>query len=374
MSSNILRVSIINLLCAAAAVVTAAATQAAPVLNTGLFILVLMLLCNEAWYRVTALPSLFMAVAGVFRKSSEKALERQGRLVLRLTSCVLLIVPHLIFGILYLADTLTQGKAASGLDICISHGVFACAFAAPALLWLMAQVTTVFPLSVEQLFVRDEFILGPEQTAKNTPDNLPTIPGASVAAQPRHPRLRALAGELLFYARPETGVTNAHARTHAIIGYCLLPLVLILAALALNNYEQSALFAGVSGALAGIFGWVCYILIREPAAWSLKLCSVEYAFTATHAYIAEGDELQTFNIDATLNIQYEAINQETGNIYLTQSGKLGTAMRKLMGNQLQVNDMRSTYKLKAPLCGFFHVRRGNEVREQLLQLRDAARH
>lgn len=373
MSSNFLKIFIINIFCTAAAMAIAAATQTTPVLNTGLFILVLMLLCNEAWYRMTALPSLLMAVVGVFRKSSETAQEKHERLVLRLTSCVLLLVPHLIFGILYLANILTQGKVASGLDICISHGVFACAFAAPALLWLMAQVAAVFPLSVEQLFVRDEFILSSEQPTKSTSDDLPPVPGTEGAVAPSHPQLRSLAGKLLYYARPDTGVTNAHARTHATIGYCLLPIVLILAALALNNYEQSALFAGVFGALTVIFGWVCYILISEPAAWRRKLSRVEYAFTATQAYIAEGDVLQIFNIDATLNIQYEPINQNTGNIYLTQSGKLGTTMRKLMGNQLQINDARSTNNLKDPLCGFFHVRRGNEVREQLLQLRDAAR-
>lgn len=231
-------------------------------------------------------------------------------------------------------------------------------------------MATVFPLSVEQLFVQDEFILGPKEPARDTPDELPPVPGATVAGAPSHPQLRALVGELLYYARPETGVTNVHARTHATIGYCLLPIVLVLAALALNKYEQSALFAGVFGALAVIFGWVCYILISEPAAWRRKLSRVEYAFTATHAYIAEGDELQTFSIDATLNIQYEPINQDTGNICLTQSGKLGTAMRKLMGNQLQINDARSTNNLKAPLCGFFHVRHANEVWKQLQQLRD----
>lgn len=97
---------------------------------------------------------------------------------------------------------------------------------------------------------------------------------------------------------------------------------------------------------------------------------MEYAFTATHAYIAEGDELRTFTIDTTLNIQHEEIDSHTGNIYLTQSGRIGATMRKLMGSKLQMNDARSTCNLKAPLCGFFHIRNGVQLCQQLNQLRE----
>ncbi|MBQ8376342.1 MAG: hypothetical protein IJX33_04740 [Akkermansia sp.] len=359
------RVIIINVLCTAAAA-GIAASQGAPILSTTLFIAVLMLLCNEAWYRAAALPALFVALIGQFRKTSGEKQEKRDRMALRLSSCVLLLVPHLIFGILYGADTLTQGKAAAELGICISHAVFACAFAAPALLWLIAQVGTVFPLSVEQIFVRDEFILDTSAPV----DELPPVPQNESAPHPRHPKLCAIAGELLYYGRPEPGATNAHARTHATIGYCALPIVLILAALTFNSYEQSSLIAGVCGALAVMFGWVCYTLIGEPAAWQRKLSRVEYAFTTTHAYIAEGDELRTFTIDSTLNIQYEDIDRETGNLYLTQSGRIGTTMRKLMGGKLQMNDARSTSNLKAPLCGFFHIRNGALLCQQLNQLRE----
>lgn len=359
------RVIIINGICTAAAA-GIAASQGAPVLSAILFITALMLLCNEAWYRAAALPALVVALIGQLRKTSGEKQEKRDRLALRLSSCVLLLVPHLIFGILYGANTLTQGKAAAELGICISHAVFASAFAAPSLLWLIAQVGTVFPLSVEQIFVRDEFI--PDKSA--TPDKLTPAPQGESEHQPRHPQLRAITGELLYYGRPEPGATNAHARTHATIGYCALPIVLILAALAINSYEQSALISGVCGALAVIFGWVCYTLISEPAAWQRKLSRVEYAFTATHAYIAEGDELRTFTIDTTLNIQHEEADANTGNIYLTQSGRLGATMSKLLGNNLRINDSRSTSDLKAPLCGFFHIRNGVQLCQQLNQLRE----
>ena len=162
------RVIIINVLCTAAAA-GIATSQGAPVLSAVLFITALMLLCNEVWYRAAALPALVVALIGQLRKTSGEKQEKRDRMALRLSSCVLLLVPHLIFGILYGANTLTQGKAAAELGICISHAVFASAFAAPALLWLIAQVGTVFPLSVEQIFVRDEFI--PDKSA--APDTPP---------------------------------------------------------------------------------------------------------------------------------------------------------------------------------------------------------
>ena len=190
-------------------------------------------------------------------------------------------------------------------------------------------------------------------------------------AAPIHPQLKALAGELLHYSRPEPGVNHIHARTHATIGYCLLPIVLILIALAANSYEQSVLISGITGLLAIIFGLVSYRLINELNAWRKKLSQVEYAYTATHAYIAEGDKLQTFSIDESLNIQFEAIEGHIGNIYLSQSGKLGTRMRKLLGDKLTINDTGSRYNLNAPLCGFFQIPHAEQVLKQLSELRQS---
>ena len=190
-------------------------------------------------------------------------------------------------------------------------------------------------------------------------------------AAPIHPQLKAQAGELLHYSRPELRVNHIHARTHATIGYCLLPIVLILIALAANSYEQSVLISGITGLLAIIFGLVSYRLINELNAWRKKLSQVEYAYTATHAYIAEGDKLQTFSIDESLNIQFEAIEGHIGNIYLSQSGKLGTRMRKLLGDKLTINDTGSRYDLHAPLCGFFQIPHAEQVLKQLSELRQA---
>ncbi len=330
---------------------------------------ILMLLCNEAWYRCAAIPVLVVAAVNMFRKDSAKKEEKQTRQALRLCSLSLLVVPHLIFALLYLANWVTQGQAEAELGIGIRHGVLACLYIAPALLWLAGLFTGIFPLSIEQLFVHDDGIVNTATRAEEAVPAPPPVPTDTAA--PRHPQLQALAGELLHYSRPEQDVTHVHARTHATIGYCLLPIVLILIALAANSYEQSVLISGITGILAIIFGLVSIRLINEPYAWRNKLSRVEYACTTTHAYIAEGDKLQAFSIDESLNIQFEAVEGHIGNIYLSQSGKLGTSMRKLLGDKLTINDTRSRYDLNAPLCGFFQIPHAEQVLKQLTELRQA---
>ena len=51
-------------------------------------------------------------------------------------------------------------------------------------------------------------------------------------------------------------------------------------------------------------------------------------------------------------------------------GSGARARAKLMGGKLQMNDARSTSDLKAPLCGFFHIRNGALLCQQLNQLRE----
>ena len=359
---------IVNATCIALAAGAASIFQGVSFGSVCFITAILMLLCNEAWYRCAAIPVLLVAAVNMFRKDSAKKEEKQTRQALRLCSISLLVVPHLIFALLYLANWATQGQAEAELGIGIRHGVLACIYIAPALLWLAAQFAGIFPLSIEQLFMHDDGIISEPTEGE---DAAPEPPVPTDTAAPIHPQLKALADELLHYSRPELGVNHIHARTHATIGYCLLPIVLILIALAANSYEQSVLISGITGLLAIIFGLVSYRLINEPNAWRKKLSQVEYAYTATHAYIAEGDKLQTFSIDESLNIQFEAIEGHIGNIYLSQSGKLGTRMRKLLGDKLTINDTGSRYDLHAPLCGFFQIPHAEQVLKQLSELRQS---
>lgn len=357
---------IVNAICIALAAGAASIFQGVSFGSVCFITAILILLCNEAWYRCAAIPVLLVAAVNMFRKDSAKKEEKHTRQALRLCSLSLLVVPHLIFALLYLANWATQGQAETELGIGIRHGVLACIYIAPALLWLAAQFAGIFPLSIEQLFMHDDGIISEPTKCEET-----APPVTSDTAAPIHPQLQSLAGELLHYSRPALGINHVHARTHATIGYCLLPIVLILIALAANSYEQSVLISGITGLLAIIFGLVSIRLINEPNAWRNKLSRVEYAYTATQAYIAEGDKLQTFSIDESLNIQFEAIEGHIGNIYLSQSGKLGTRMRKLLGDKLTINDTGSRYDLTAPLCGFFQIPHAEQVLKQLSELRQS---
>ncbi len=280
-----------------------------------------------------------------------------------LFSLSLLLTPHLLFSVLYLADTFTQGQASQLLGIPLTSSFFITAFIAVALLWGMSLFMRLVPLAVEVLF---SFIFEPELwTKSSTPQQL--HPG-TVAPTPALP---ALPEGMLYSGKPVLSVTNAYVRRHFWIGIGTLLVVLLLANMAVQFASQYMPAACLCGVLALAFGYVALHSILWPTRWRNRLRHVEYAFSHDTVYIVEKGVARSFPLDDNLNLSHEVVEGSVGNIYISPKSKLGRAFGKMLGKvKVEVTDLQNTVDLSAPLMGFFQVENSVEVFRLLASCRD----
>lgn len=359
----------LNLLCVAFGAALASVSAGSPFLPTALFVLVLVWLCNEVWNGAVFGAALLNAGwQWVKIRTVKKSLSPR---VFTLTSLLLLLVPHVVFALLYAANALWDNQLAEAFGLPISHALFACAYAAVVLLWLLAFRGVVGPLSLEGLVItwmepeldlrrsgdeiaaemdrrraehRQDSRPKPEPPAPLPPlaeGRMPADAAASTAAvssglppknpaggmpaagaawpgrgwSPRHPRLRELLPELLYYGRPNMAVTNVHVRQNRNFGLVLallvVPFLLVVCVALIPQYPLAAIVPGV---LALAFGWSAWKLLAMPGRWREKLSRAEFAFTKTQVLIAEGQVLRSLALDSGLRMQYEEVDGDIATI------------------------------------------------------------
>lgn len=355
---------IANLLCVGLGAAVVWAVQGGSFGAAVLFVALLLWLCNELWHAALTLPGLLLAVWSTLRgKECPKA--EKG--VARAFSLLLLLVPHVLFALLYGAELLTGGQVSAWLGLPVSHGMFACAFVAPALLCLICLVSPVPPLSV---VVLGAYLFEPELWTNQAPEHadavqasLPPVPAAAGDA-PRHPELQKLAGELVYYGRPVIGEMSPYSQRNVLVGAIMMGAGLLALAMAAAAYPESFLGAGMCLVLGLVFGGFGLRMVREPACWNARLRAAEFAFTRSHAYIAEGESVQVFPLDDSLDITLEEPAGKVGNIYLRQNDKM-EAVIHMVYNRVKIHYDSRAVDTSAPLQGFLQIERAASVCRRL---------
>lgn len=355
---------IVNLLCLLVGGVVVWSVQGGGFGGAVLFVALLLWLCNELWYAALTLPGLLLAVWGTLRgKECPKA--EKG--VARAFSLLLLVLPHVLFAVLYGAELLTGGQVSAWLGMPVSHGLFACAFVAPALLCFICLVSPLPPLSV---VVLGAYLFEPELWTNREPvqadaaqSALPPVPAAAENA-PRHPELQKLAGELVYYGRPVIGEMSPYSQRNVLVGAIMMGAGLLALAMAAAAYPESFLGAGMCLVLALVFGGFGLRMVREPACWNARLRAAEFAFTRSHAYIAEGESVQVFPLDDSLDITLEEPAGKVGNIYLRQNDKM-EAVIHMVCNRVKIHYDSRAADTSAPLQGFLQIERAASVCRRL---------
>lgn len=334
----------LNLLCVAFGAALASVSAGSPFLPSAVFVFVLVWLCNEVWNgSVFGAALLNAGWQWVKIRTVKKSLSQK---VFTLTSLLLLLVPHVVFALLYAANALRDNQLAEAFGLPISHALFACAYAAIVLLCFLAFRGVVGPLSVEGLVTtlmepeldlrrsgdeiaeemdrrradhRQESLAKQEAPAPLPPlteERMPTDaawPGRGWS--PSHPRLRELLPELLYYGRPNLSVTNVHVRQNRNFGLVLaclvVPFLLVVCVALIPQYPLAAI---VPGLLALAFGWSAWKLLAMPGRWREKLSRAEFAFTKTQVLIAEGQVLRSLALDSGLRMQYEEVDGDIATI------------------------------------------------------------
>ncbi len=350
---------ILNLLCAALA---AAAGHFVPggidFIPAFLFSLIILWFCNEAWYWLVSLPVLVATLVGEIRK--KPLTEKSGVRYVRMGAVSLLLTPHLLFAILYLANRFTQGALAEQLQIPLGQPLFITAFLAVASLWVLNLLTPLMPISVGAIF---SLIFEPELWTENV--------GSSqvepVAVVPH----AEMADGLLYCGKPVLSATPAHVRSNFRTGLFILPFALLAFGMAAALAEHFLWAAGVCGGVALVFGIVAIHYLRWPSLWRKRLEGVEYSFSRDTVCIAEKGVQRSFALDESLNISHETVQGSIGNIYISPTGKVGRALRGILGKmKVDVVDASMQNDISAPLMGFFQIENSTEVFRLLVSCRD----
>jgi hypothetical protein len=363
---------VLNIICVALAACVAVGHCGLPVVAAGVFIALVLWLCNEAWYVAASLPALLAgAWAAVRRKRVSASVEKK---IYHTSSLLLLLVPHVLFAALYLANSLTSGLLAAELGLPISSALFGCAYLAVVLLWFCSLFRAVKPMSLEVLwtclFEPELYQPQPDEAAAAPASPAPAAPSA---AAPRHPEVCKLASDgLLYYGRPEPGVLNPHLRTRLVVGVVLLLLVLLVAGMAVQCYPVSLAGSALCGLLALVFGGVAVTLLRAPGRWREKLSRAEYAVTREAVYVAEGQALRCYPLDKELLMHYEEVSGNTGTIYLDHPSLHKGTLGKLFARAGAVN-VSGQNDLSAPLSGLVQIADARRVYHLIKELQQGNR-
>lgn len=368
---NYRRSIIANLLCVGLGSAVVWAVQGGSFGAAVLYVALLLWLCNELWYAAVTVPWLIYGLWCTLRGKENPNTEKK---VARAFSLILLVVPHVLFALLYGAEMLTGGQVSAWLGMPVTHGLFACAFVAPALLCFICLVSPVPPLSV---LVLCSYLFEPElwtqpQSAQQEADMgaIPSVPAAAEAT-PRHPELQKLAGELLYYGRPVIGEMSPYSSRDVLVGAIMLGAGLLALAMAAAAYPESFLGAGMCLVLGLVFGGFGLRMLREPSIWNARLRTAEFAFTRRHVYIVEGASVQVLPLDESLDITLEEPAGRVGNIYLRQNDKMRAVIHTAF-RRVKVHYDSSALDTSAPFQGFLQIEHAAAVCRMLEECRKHA--
>lgn len=406
MDKPYIRWILLNLLCVAFGTALASVCVGADPEAMFLFTLVIVWLCNEVWNGAVFGAALLNAGWQLVKiRTVKRSLPPR---VFVLTSLLLLLVPHAVFAVLYAADTFWDHQLAEVFGLPLSHGLFACTYAAVVLLWFLAFRGVVGPLAVEGLVISwmepelDLMRSGDELAAEMvrrraepclegqvSPGDLSPLPvsdderrrseaevasagstsgnadgGLSAADaewlgrgwSPVHPRLRELLPELLYYGRPNVSVTSVHVRQNRNLGLALalfvVPFLLAVLVALIPRYSLAAIVPGV---LVLAFGWTAWKLLAMPRRWREKLSRAEFAFTRSQVFIAEGQELRCFDLDSGLRMVYEVVDGDVATILFDHVHLHKNPVMRFLVKFGAVDDTNRALLEPGPLQGFHQI-------------------
>lgn len=365
---------IYNLLCAAVGVLAAGSTGL-PLVPAAVFIVVVLWLCNELWYRSMAIPMLMSAVVSAVTKKAEAAGTENK--FYRLTSFLLLVVPHLLFALLTLIGRFFGEQLSEHLGgLTFSTPLFACAYLSVVVLWLFSLRRAVVPLSAEVLWM--ELLENPglmqthsaaevvEMAAGKTASPVPQAEGQGAAPAagdvPRHPQLQAVAAELIWYGRAAAEVYNRRMNPAVFGGGAMLVFAFMMLCSVPPLYTVSLSGCALCGVLGVGLGCMGMHFLRTPTRWAKKLRAAEYALSPTTVYIAEGDTLRTLPLDKDLKLHFELVSGTVGSIFMDHPSLHSHFFGKLLTKAGCVDTTHADSD-SAPLAGFVHIADAATVHE-----------
>lgn len=368
--------------------------------NLLLFEVILLWLCNEAWYWLSASLIIF---GGLFGELFRKTISDKGiKAFYHISSLVLLVLPPLLYALMYFADKLSNGGMQTYLGVPFSTSLFLCSYIGIIVLWLFSLFQTITPFSVDILFTKTfepELFWKriPEADAshdRNTSETIsacpPSLPQQGVSETkadfgdeppvslqssnllPQHETMLKEAvtpdEEILYTGRPVLTIDNQYAKRDFIIGCCISPVVIISLLICIKSFLTNSadtaytLACCMSGIFTILFGYVSFVCLMSPTHWKRKLGKVSYALTDKRIFIFENKSFTNYNFSDKLCIQTEMLGNNVGNIYLAKSGKLNSLLNGIFGKgKVQAVDTTVTVSLSKPMIHLFQVGEAGKI-------------
>lgn len=342
--------------------------------NLLIFEIILLWICNEIWYWVFS--STFMLYALVYRaKNKREANKNTIKLFYHASSLVLLILPLLLYAILYLADQFTNTGMQTFLGVSFSRTTLLCSYVGIMITWLISLFQTFTPFALENIFLKTfspELFLESASETKVSSDELihPRLQSGDLLSHHKSLLKDSLTGDetILYTGRPVIAVNNKYAKRDFMIGCFSLPFTTIMLIISMKLFLEDKsdftyiITSSMSGILTIIFGYVTYCFLMSPFHWKRKLSKVSYAITNKRIFIFENKSQQYYYFTDKLNIVYEALIRDIGNIYLSKEGKISSIINNIFGkNTAQVVDNKNSISLSVPLAHLFQVQDAKKV-------------
>lgn len=320
-----------------------------------LFQSLVFLIINEVWYWLCSWPGISLVL---FRQIKDKNVPEQNRekyikkglnRLVRVTSIVILILPHVIYGTLWLVNSLSQGSLQRWGEVNLDASLFFPSYLSCLALSVLFFIFSIHPYSINHFMIKwfetdfgEEKVVQGEDKTRGNPYIAPLKvqderqEGRSVLFEVHYKRvLKAMEPreKILAATAPVPYSFNRQTRIEFMIG---VPFILASVWVAsvlfqmVSRSESTSVFWGLLLMLLIFFPVGC-LLVFSPARWKKRLSRTDYFVTSKRVFLAEGDQLHQFFWKDEPYVSLQMHHESLGSVYISRRTRVHACLDKLFG-------------------------------------------
>lgn len=319
-----------------------------------LFQLLMFFIINEVWYGLCAWPGIFLSLfqqiknKNVPEHNHEKYVRGLNRLV-RMASAVILILPHVIYGTLWLVNLLSQHALQRWGEVNLDASLFFPSYLSCIVFFILVFIFPIQPYSISHFMMEwFEPNMGKEKVTEEKDDlsvssytaplNVQTEEhgSRSILFDIHYGRIMKELGsdeELLAMTAPTSYAFNRQTRMEFMIGVPFVLASIWVASMLFKIVFQSglpAVFWALLLMLLVFFSVGC-LLVLSPTRWKKRLSRTDYFVTSKRVFLAEENDLHQFFWKDEPYTSLQMHNELLESIYISRKTRVNACLDKLFG-------------------------------------------
>ena len=319
-----------------------------------LFQLLVFFIINEVWYWLCTWPGVFLSL---FQQIKNKNVPEQNRgkyvgglnRLVRMTSVIILILPHVIYGTLWLVNLLSQHALQRWGGVSLDASLFLPSYLSCIVFFILVFIFPIQPYSISH-FMMEWFEpgLGKEKVTEEKDDSSAssyTAPlnvrneeyeGHSILFDAHYGRVMKEMGageELLMMTAPIPYAFNRQTRMELMIGVPFILASAWVASMLFRVVPQSGysfIFWALLLMLLVFFPMGC-LLVFSPARWKKRLSRTDYFITSKRVFLAEENDLRQFFWKDEPYVSLQMHHELLGSVYISRRTHVNACLDKLFG-------------------------------------------